>query len=505
MLNQSLQQGMQQKLSPLQIQIMKLLEIPTTQLEQRIKEEIEVNPVLEVDTDDNRTSDDGEPAEPTDNAEEQATEDERERDATIEEYLGNDDEMPSYRTQANNYSPDDEKNEIPISDGISFYEHLEEQIGLHNIADDQREIAKYIIGNIDEDGYLRRQTDEIADDIAFATNADVDPKQVEDVLKIVQQFDPPGVGARDLRECLMMQLLLIGASADETDPQLSPDPVVQVAYNIINVCFDEFSKKHYDKIIKRLHLADEEELKESIDIILHLNPKPGSGYSGAGSAIKAAQHIVPDFIIEYEDGHLSFHLNSRNDPQLKISHHYTEMLEEYSRNKANQTKEQKDAVVFVKQKLDSAKWFIDAIKQRRNTLTLVMNAIMEYQGDYFIDGDESKLRPMILKDIAERTNLDASTVSRVSNSKYVQTPFGIYPLKYFFSEGIQSTEGEDVSSREVKKILEESIAAEDKKNPLTDDKLVEILAAKSFKIARRTIAKYREQLGIPVARLRKQL
>ncbi len=496
---------MQQKLSPLQIQIMKLLEIPTTQLEQRIKEEIEANPVLEVDTEEPRTGDDGEPAEPADNVDEQPTDEERERDATIEEYLGNDDEMPSYRTQANNYSPDDEKNEIPISDGISFYEHLEEQIGLHNIADNQRDIAKYIIGNIDEDGYLRRRTDEIADDISFATNTDVEQAEVEQVLKIVQQFDPPGIGARDLRECLMMQLLMNGASDEETDPELSPDRAVQIAYNILNVCFEEFSKKHYDKIIKRLRLTDEDELKEAIDIILHLNPKPGSGYSGAGAAIKAAQHIVPDFIIDYEDGKLSFHLNSRNDPQLKISATYTEMLEEYSRNKANQTKEQKDAVVFVKQKLDSAKWFIDAIKQRRNTLSLVMEAIMDYQGDYFIDGDESKLRPMILKDIAERTNLDASTVSRVSNSKYVQTPFGVYPLKYFFSEKVQNTDGDEVSSREVKKILEESIAAEDKKNPLTDDKLVEILAAKSFNIARRTIAKYREQLGIPVARLRKQL
>jgi len=505
MLNQSLQQGMQQKLSPLQIQMMKLLEIPTTQLEQRIKEEIEVNPVLEVDTDQPQIGDDGEPAEPTDNSEEQQTEEDRERDATIEEYLGNDDDMPSYRTQTNNYSPDDEKNEIPISDGISFYEHLEEQIGLHNITEDEKEIARYIIGNIDEDGYLRRRTDEIADDISFATNTDVDPKKVETVLKKVQQFDPPGIGARDLRECLMMQLLLIGASDEETDPTLAPDPVVQVAYNIIDRCFEEFTKKHYDKIIKKLHLDDEDELKEAIDIILHLNPKPGSGYSGAGAAVKAAQHIVPDFIIEYEDNKLTFRLNSRNEPQLKISSTYTDMLEEYSRNKANQTKEQKDAVVFVKQKLDSAKWFIDAIKQRRNTLSLVMEAIMNYQGDYFIDGDESKLRPMILKDIAELTNLDASTISRVSNSKYVQTPFGVYPLKYFFSEGIQSSDGEDVSSREVKKILEESIAAEDKKKPLTDDKLVEILAAKSFNIARRTIAKYREQLGIPVARLRKQL
>lgn len=492
--NLSLQQKLQQKLSPLQIQIMKMIEIPTAQLEQRIKEELEVNPVLEVDSTEERIGDDGEPMDPIEH-EEGPTEDERERDATMEEYLGNDDDMPSYKLQSNNYSADDERDEIPFSDGISFYEHLDEQIGLGNMDEKQKSIAKYIIGNIDEDGYLRRTTQEIADDVSFATNEDVEESEISQVLLMVQQFDPPGVGARDLRECLMIQLKM-----DDMN-----DPAVKIAYDLLDVCFEEFTKKHYDKIMKRLRIEDEEELKEAVDVILHLNPKPGSGYSGAGNVVKAAQHIIPDFIIEYEDNQLTYHLNSKNDPQLKISATYTEMLEEYVHNKNNQTKDQKDAVAFVKQKLDSAKWFIDAIKQRRNTLSLVMGAIMDYQGDYFIDGDESKLKPMILKDIAEKTNLDASTVSRVSNSKYVQTPFGIYPLKYFFSEKIQSSEGDEVSSREVKKILEESIAAEDKKNPLTDDKLTEILAAKSFNIARRTVAKYREQLGIPVARMRKEL
>ncbi len=474
------------------------------QLEQRIKEEIEENPLLDIDTDEPLRGEDGEIAEPTDNGEE-LTEAERERDATIEEYLGSDDDMPSYKLQTNNYSADDEREDIPFSDGISFYEHLEEQLGLQNITDEQRDIAKYIIGNIDEDGYLRRKVDEIADDISFATNTDVAVEQVEDALKIVQTFDPPGVGATDLRNCLMLQLLINGASDEVTEIEDSPDPAVQLAYNILDVCFEEFTKKHYDKIIRKLHIDDEDLIKEAVDVILHLNPKPGSGYSGAGAAVRAAQHIVPDFIIDYEDNQLSFHLNSRNDPQLKISSTYTDMLEEYSRNKANQSEQQKDFVAYVKQKLDSAKWFIDAIKQRRNTLSLVMSAILQYQGDYFIDGDESKLRPMILKDIAEITGLDASTISRVSNSKYVQTPFGIYPLKYFFSEKVQSSDGDEVSSREVKKILEESIAAEDKKSPLTDDKLAEILAQKSFNIARRTVAKYREQLGIPVARLRKEL
>ncbi len=502
MLKQSLQQKLQQKLSPLQIQIMKLIEVPTAQLEQRIKEEIESNPVLEVDS--GQVSDDDDCGSMASD-EPAPTEEEQQRAEDIEQYLSSDDEMPSYKLQTNNYSDDDEREDVPFSDGTSFYEHLDEQIGLQQFTDEQKDIAHYIIGNIDEDGYLRRTVEEIADDISFATNLDVEPKVVSDVLKVVQQFDPPGVGSSDLRECLMLQMQMKGATADCTNIELTRDPVIQLAYNILDVCFEEFTKKHYDKMARRLHVDDEDMLREAMDEILHLNPKPGSGYSGAGAVVKTAQHIIPDFIVEYEDNKITFHLNRRNEPELRISSTYVDMLREYSTNKDNQSREQKDAVAFVKQKLDSAKWFIDAIKQRRNTLTVVMQAILDYQGDYFIDGDDTKLRPMILKDIAEVTNLDPSTVSRVSNSKYVQTPFGIYPLKYFFSEKVQNADGEDVSSREVKKILEESIAAEDKRSPLTDDRLAEILAEKSYNIARRTVAKYREQLGIPVARLRKVL
>lgn len=488
MLKQTIQQKLQQKLSPLQIQIMKLLEVPTAQLEQRIKDELEANPVLEIDPDNesSRSQDDDADEAPD------TPDDDDPTDTSIEEYLRMED-VPSYKLQANNYSPDDRRDEMPLSDGMSFYEHLEEQVGLQDITEKQELIAKYIIGNIDEDGYLRRQPDEIADDIAFATNQEVEPAEVEEMLHVVQQFDPAGVGASDLRECLLLQLRTRNLA----------DPINALAYEVVDKCFEEFTKKHYDKILRKLHIADEDDLRDAVEEILRLNPKPGSAFSG--TLVRTAQHVIPDFIIEYEDNKLTFRLNTRNEPELKISNTYTEMLEEYVRNKANQSREQKEAVIFVKQKLDAAKWFIDALKQRRNTLTLVMGAILDYQGDYFIDGDESKLKPMILKDIAEITKLDESTISRVSNSKYVQTPFGVYPLKYFFSEKIQSTEGDEISSRTVKKILEESIAAEDKRQPLTDDKLAEILAAKSFIIARRTVAKYREQLGIPVARLRKEL
>lgn len=483
MLNQNLQQRMQQKLTAFQIQIIKLLEVPTALLEQRIKEEMETNPLLEYDSD-------SKPEE--DMPDEKEYSEEEERDASLEEYMSMGD-VPDYKLQTNNYSDDDKHEDIPYSEGSTFYEHLEEQIGLHDFDERHAEIAKYIIGNIDEDGYLRRSVQDIADDISFATNSEISDAEVDNVLTVVQSFDPIGVGARDLRECLLLQLKTLDLT-NETN---------NLAYNIINQCFEEFTRKHYDKIMKHLRIYDEDELKDAIDEIIHLNPKPGSAYSGA--TVKVAQHIIPDFIVEYDDGQLSFKLNSQNEPELRISNTYNEMLNEYVHNKANQTKEQKEAVMFVKQKLDAAKWFIDALRQRRNTLIQVMGAILEYQGEYFIDGDETKLKPMILKDISDKTGLDPSTISRVSNSKYVQAPFGIFPLKYFFSEKIQSAEGEDVSSREVKKILQESIDAEDKRRPLTDDKLTEILASHSYNIARRTVAKYREQLGIPVARLRKKL
>lgn len=486
-INQSMQLKLQQKLSPMQIQLIKLLEIPTVQMEQRIKEEIESNPVLEVDEEATRREEEADP-EPQINA----AQDQQPEDTTIEGYLLNED-IPAYKLQANNHSDDDKRDSVPYSEASSFYEHLESQVGLHDFDERQRKIAGYIIGNIDEDGYLRRSVENIADDATFALNEEVTDAEVQAVLNEVQQMDPPGVGARDLRECLLLQL------RKAHDQQ---DPAVQTAIEVLEQCFDEFSRHHYDKITRKLHVSDER-LKEAIAQILRLNPKPGSAYGGG--AARQSPHVTPDFIIDYDNGELSFHLNRRNEPELKISRTYADMLREYATNKANQSQEQRDAATFVKEKVKSAQWFIDAIKQRRNTLTLVMQAIMDYQGDYFIDGDEKKLKPMILKDIANRTGLDVSTVSRVSNSKYVQTPFGIYPLKYFFSEAVQNADGDDVSTREVKSILKEAIDNEDKRQPLTDEKLVELLAQKSYNIARRTVAKYREQMGIAVARLRKQL
>lgn len=482
MLKQSLQQKLLQKLSPLQIQVIKLLEIPVTQLEQRIKQELEENPVLELE----RPSDDPDSDEP-DTPENDNDKDEM----NFDEYLQNDD-IPAYKLQERNYSKDDKHEDIPFSVGASFHENLISQLGLRILDERQRLIAEYIIGNIDEDGYLRREVDEIIDDLAFAQNLEVDEREALDVLEIVQDFDPPGVAARDLQECLILQIKRKDMS----------DPVIETAYKILKFHFDEFTRKHFDKITKRLHI-EEEDLKEAMDEILHLNPKPGSSYSNPLS--KTVQHIIPDFILEIENEQFSLMLNSRNIPELRISHTYAEMLEEYQSNKKNQSRQQKEAVMFVKQKLDSAKWFIDAIRQRHNTLLLVMNAILEYQTEYFKEGDETKLKPMILKDIAESTGLDISTISRVSNSKYIQTHFGIFPLKYFFSEGLQTESGEEVSTREIKKILEECISNESKRKPLTDDELADVLKEKGYNIARRTVAKYREQLNIPVARLRKEL
>lgn len=487
-INQSLQLKLQQKLSPMQIQLVKLLEIPTAQMEQRIKEEIEANPVLEVDEDAMRRNNDEVP-EPQVNA----AQDQQPDDGTIEGYLLNED-IPAYKMQANNYSDDDDRRErVPVSEASSFYEHLEEQVGLHDLSPRQEQIASYIIGNIDEDGYLRRDVQNIADDVSFAINEDVSDAEVTEVLDIVQQFDPSGVGARDLRECLLLQL------HKARDPQ---QPDIQLAIEVLDKCFEEFSQHHYDKVMRKLHITDDQ-LKQATAIIVRLNPKPGSAYGGG--LVRQAQHVVPDFIVDYEDGKISFHLNRKGEPELMISRTYADMLREYNSNKSNLSNEQRDAATFVKEKVKSAQWFIDAIKQRHNTLRLVMQSIIDYQGDYFIDGDERKLKPMILKDIADRTGLDVSTISRVSNSKYVQTPFGIYPLKYFFTEALQNADGDDVSTREVKKILREAIDAEDKRHPLTDERLVEILREKSYQIARRTVAKYREQMGIAVARLRKTI
>jgi RNA polymerase sigma-54 factor len=474
MLKQSLQQKLSQKLSPLQIQVIKLLEIPTAELEQRIKKEIEENPVLEFE---NTRNEDGEAN--------------TKSEVSIDEYI-KDSDIPSYKYQSRNFSKENKYDDVPFSTGSTFHEHLVGQLGLRIMGDRQLQIAEYIIGNIDEDGYLRREVDEIIDDLAFSQNLEVDEKEVLDILEIIQDFDPPGVGARDLRECLLLQIKRKDLSV----------PSVELAYKIIKELFDEFTKKHYDKILKKLNITDDE-LKAAQAEILKLNPKPGSSYSNPLS--KIVQHIIPDFILEYDDDEFKLTLNNKNIPELRISNTYSEMLEEYSTNKKNQTKDTKEAVMFVKQKLDSAKWFIDAIRQRQNTLMTVMKAILEYQKEYFKDGDEAKLKPMILKDIAEMTGLDISTISRVSNSKYIQTHFGIFPLKYFFSEGMQTDSGEEVSTREIKKNIQELIDNEDKHKPLTDDKLAQILKEKSYNIARRTVAKYREQLNIPVARLRKEI
>ncbi|HPR72228.1 MAG TPA: RNA polymerase factor sigma-54 [Bacteroidales bacterium] len=485
MLKQKLQQKLLQKLSPQQIQMIKLLEVPTLQIEQRIKKELEDNPALEEGSDEENVSQE-EPEE-----EEYEDKDKDQDEFSLDDYM-EDDDIPDYRLQTNNYSRDDDrKGEIPFSAGSSFHEHLESQFHLRDITERQLILGEFIIGNIDEDGYLRRELSSIVDDLAFLQNITATEAELEEVLAVIQDLDPAGVGARDLRETLLLQL---------KKKDLSHKPL-ELAFLIIDNYFEEFSKKHYDKIIAKMDIS-EQDLKTAIDEILKLNPKPGGIYNDPFSRI--AQPIIPDFILELSEEGFDLHLNSRNLPELRLSTSYNQMLKTYSRNKSS-SKEMKDTVMFVKQKIESAKWFIDAIKQRQNTLLLTMNAILEYQNDYFIDGDETKLKPMILKDVAEMTGLDISTVSRVANSKYIQTHFGILPLKFFFSEGLQTDSGEEVSTREIKRILQDCLDNEDKRKPLTDEKLTAILKDKGYQIARRTVAKYREQLNIPVARLRKEV
>jgi RNA polymerase sigma-54 factor len=486
MLKQKLQQKLLQKLSPQQIQMIKLLEVPTLQIEQRIKKELEENPALEEGSEEEEEILTGEEEE-----EQFEEKDKDQEEFTLDDYIEEDD-IPDYRLQANNFSKDDEKrNEIPFSVGSSFHEHLESQLGLRELSEKQKILGEYILGNIDEDGYLRRELINIVDDMAFLQNVTTSEKELEEVLEIIQDLDPAGVGARSLRECLLLQL----ARRDRSEPS------VKLAYKILDLYFEEFSKRHYDKIIAKLGIS-EKELKTVIDEILKLNPKPGGVYSDSFS--KTAQQIIPDFILELTEDGFDLHLNSRNLPELRLSTAYSEMLQSYSRDKSLK-KEMKDAILFVKQKIDSARWFIDAIRQRQNTLLLTMNAILKYQEEYFIDGDETKLKPMILKDVAEMTGLDISTVSRVANSKYIQTHFGILPLKFFFSEGLQTDSGEEVSTREIKRILQDCIENEEKRRPLTDERLTDILQEKGYQIARRTVAKYREQLNIPVARLRREI
>jgi RNA polymerase sigma-54 factor len=480
-LKQQLTQKLEQRLSPQQIQLMKLLQVPTMELDQRIKQEIEENPALEEGAD--------EVEDEFDNQEDDYDDDSDGNDEfDLSDYL--DDDVADYKTQTNNSSKDDEERVIPLSGEQSFQEKLTEQLHLLDLDDKQFMIADVLIGNLDESGYLNRDLEAIVDDLAFALNVDTTEQEVEEILLLIQELDPAGVGARNLQECLLLQI----------KRKQDGDIVRYTAKKILENHFEEFTKKHYEKIAKKLEIEDED-LKEAIDEILRLNPKPGGSMR---ETAKNYQQIIPDFMLFENDGRLELSINGRNAPELKVSKDYESMLRSYAEG-AKSSKADKEAVTFVRQKLDSAKWFIDAIKQRQQTLLLTMDAIRHYQEAYFLTGDETKLKPMILKDIADMVGLDISTISRVANSKYVQTNFGIYPLKYFFSESLSTDSGEEVSTREVKKILSDAIEGEDKRNPLTDEKLMELLNEKGYNIARRTVAKYREQLNLPVARMRKEL
>lgn len=485
MLKQGLQYKLLQKLSPQQIQLMKLIQLPTQAFEERLKQEIEENPALDtgkeesddVDADLSNEFDD-------DNSEKTDVE-----DINIEDYLS-DDEIPNYKTQANNYSADDEEKNVPYAAGTSFHQSLKNQLNTFRLSEEEYTIAEFLVGSIDDSGYIRRNILDLVDDLAFTENISTTEEAVLSILKnVVQNLDPVGVGARDLRECLIIQL-----TAKEKTKFRS------LSIQILDIAFDHFVKKHYQKLQEKFNIS-EDELKEINKEISKLNPKPGSSYAGNN---KIAEQIVPDFSIKLIDGELDLVLNSRNAPELHISREYNNMLKGYQESTIK-SKSQKDAVFFIKQKLDAAKWFIDAIRQRQQTLLITMNTIMQYQYDYFLSGDERKLKPMILKDIADKINMDISTVSRVANSKYVSTPYGTKLIKEFFSESMKNDQGEDISTKEIKKILENVITEENKKRPLTDEKLAALLKEKGYPIARRTVAKYREQLDLSVARLRKEM
>jgi RNA polymerase sigma-54 factor len=481
MLRQSLEQKLQQKLSPAQIQVIKMLEVPTLELEERIRQELEENPALEEGADqeemlqeDNLNDDGG-----------------NNDDMDLDEYMM-DDDIPDYRLKVNNTSKDDKREDIPFSIGKTFHEYLIEQLGLQNIPEQQRMVAEYVIGNIDDEGYLRRPVESMVDDIVFHAGIKTDEQEVEECIALVQEFDPAGVGATSLQECLKLQL-----------ERKTYREEVYIALKIIENYFEEFSKKHYDKIIKYLSIT-EEQLREAITEIAHLNPKPGNAWGG-NLLEKSMSVVVPDFILENNDGVLEVHLNDSNIPELRVSNTYKDLFQTYTDTKGEKNASLRDAVVFARQKVDSARWFIDAIKQRHQTLLTTIRAIIDFQREFFLEGDDVYMKPMILKDIADITGYDISTISRVSNSKYIQTEFGIYPVKYFFSESMTNDSGEEVSTREIKKILQECIENEDKRKPLNDEALVDVLKEKGYPIARRTVAKYREQLNIPVARLRKEL
>ncbi|MBK8785636.1 MAG: RNA polymerase factor sigma-54 [Chitinophagaceae bacterium] len=493
-LSQGLYQKQLQKLSPQQIQLMKLLQVPTAQLEERIKEEIEENPALEEAEDGHETEYD----ESKDEFADSNTED-TEMDGSADEYdnidiseyvSDGDDEVGDYKLKDTNYPELDEGKEIPIKVERGFNEFMLEQLGMLTIDEHQKKVALQIIGNLDDDGYLRREFSAIVDDLAFRQNITTTEEEIAELVLQIQQFDPPGIAARNLQECLLLQL----------ERKLHEGRHVEMAIRVLEKYFDEFTKKHYEKIQRGFDLNDDQ-LREVINQIVKLNPKPAGS---VGESSRAESYVVPDFFIYNNAGKLELTLNNKNAPDLRISEGYRDMLKEYDRG-SKKDKRQKEAVIFIKQKIDAAKWFIDAIKQRHNTLLNTMEAIMNYQRAFFISGDETDLRPMILKHIAEETNLDISTVSRVANSKFVQTEFGTYRLKFFFSESLQTDSGEEVSTREVKKILSDIIEAEDKKHPYSDEKLTEMLQEKGYNIARRTVAKYREQLNISVARLRKEL
>jgi RNA polymerase sigma-54 factor len=488
MLKQNLQFKLSQKLSPQQIQLMKLIQLPTLAFEQRLLEEMNENPALETGKDEEEVfekdefdnNDEYDDYEGSDNIEAD--------DINIDEYLS-DDETPDYKTQTSNYSDDDDDRESPLVQNVSFHQDLINQLNTFILSDSDREIAEFLVGSIDDMGYIRRTIQDIVDDMAFTQGIYTDEKNVERMLNVIHELEPSGVGARDLQECLLLQL-----------KHKTPTENVDLAIDIIENQFDAFTKKHYDKLLQKYAVSNEQ-LKKAIHEIEKLNPKPGGSFTGNN---KITENIVPDFAIRINDGELELTLNGRNAPSLHVSKDYQEMMQTYkdSRDKSNA---QKDAVQFIKQKLDSAKWFIDAIKQRQETLFVTMNAIMHFQEEYFLDGEETSMKPMILKDIADMVGLDISTVSRVANSKYVDTPYGTKLIKEFFSEAMKNDQGEDVSTLEIKKILQNTIEDEDKSKPLPDDQLAEILKEKGYPIARRTIAKYREQLDIPVARMRKKI
>ena len=478
-----------QTLSPQQILVVKLLELPTVELEERIHSEILDNPALEEGKEMPENEDDN-----TEYVENEDGNTDSNEDFSLGDY-SNEDDIPDYKLQEHNRSKEGVAEEIPFSDAVSFYEILKDQLQMQELTPEQRDIAEYLIGSLDDDGLLRKSLESICDELAIYAGIESTEEELEEALCILQDFDPAGIGARSLQECLLIQI------CRKKDEEKKPNPILELEERIIRECYEEFTRKHWEKIIKKLDI-DEETFQEALNEITKLNPRPGASL---GEAIgRNLQQIVPDFIVEtYDDGTINISLNNRNVPELRMSRDFTEMVEEHTKNRANQSKESKEAMMFLKQKMDAAQGFIDAVRQRQNTLMTTMQAIIDLQRPFFLEGDESLLKPMILKDVAERTGLDISTISRVSNSKYVQTNYGIYPLKFFFSDGYTTEDGEEMSVREIRKILKECIDGEDKKKPLTDDELADILKEKGYPIARRTVAKYRQQLNIPVARLRK--